>query len=140
MKTILVVEANRAIRETVSELLIDQGFVSVVCVRDGREALLWLEDARELPGLILADAVLPVMDAAAFVHALQSHTNPELRSLPVVVLSPAGMTRLPIPCVDWLERPIDANRLFGLCAKFATAKPRLPPLMEPVAEIEARYL
>jgi CheY-like chemotaxis protein len=140
MKTILVVEPNPAIRETVTELLIDQGFSAVVGMHDGREALLWLEENREVPGLLLADAVLPVMDTSTFVGALQNHSKPELRALPVVVLSPAGLARAPLACVDWLERPIDVNRLFGLCAKFVNAEPRLPPLMEPVAELEARYL
>src|SRR5438105_11355145 len=84
-KMILVVEDDLAIRETVVELLHDEGFPNVTATRHGKDALAWLESTAELPGVILLDLMMPVMDGESLLKELQA--RPRLREVPVIILS-----------------------------------------------------
>jgi DNA-binding response OmpR family regulator len=62
-KQILVVDDDRTMRETLGEVLTDEGY-RVEMAADGREAL---ERLRERPAdLVILDLMMPVMDAFAF--------------------------------------------------------------------------
>ena len=118
MKTILVVEDDRAIRETVVDLLKDEGFANVTAVRHGKEALAYLETTPTLPALILLDLMMPVMDGESFLRTVQQHPNASLRSVPVIVLT-ASRRRTTLPgAVTWLDKPIDIERLLQLCNEY----------------------
>jgi CheY-like chemotaxis protein len=82
--TVLVVDDDREIRETLVEVLEDEG-VNAHPAANGREALDALRDGGVKPCLILLDLMMPVMDGRAF-RELQLDT-PELRDIPVVILS-----------------------------------------------------
>jgi CheY-like chemotaxis protein len=128
VKTILVVEDDRAIRETVVDLLKDEGFANVSAVRHGKEAITWLENAAEMPALILLDLMMPVMDGESFLRAIQTHPKAVLRSVPVVVLT-ASRRRTELPgAVTWLDKPIDIERLLQLCAKYVGPVDRTAPV------------
>ena len=117
-KTILVVEDDLAIRETMVELLREEGYPRVTAARHGKEALTWLENAEELPGLILLDLMMPVMDGETFMASLQRHPKASLRNVPVAILT-ASRTRTNIPgATTWLDKPIDIDRLLGLVASY----------------------
>ncbi|MBK7857251.1 MAG: response regulator [Archangiaceae bacterium] len=139
MRTILVVEDDRAIRETVVDLLKDEGFSKVSAVRHGKEAITWLEAASEMPGLILLDLMMPVMDGESFLRAVQVHPNPVLRSVPVIVLT-ASRRRTELPgCVTWLDKPIDIERLLQLCSEYVGPIEGTAPLSsEPLPPLGAR--
>ncbi len=128
VKSILVVEDDRAIRETVVDLLKDEGFSSVTAVRHGKEALHYLESTKTLPSLILLDLMMPVMDGESFLRAMQAHPSAELRAVPVIVLT-ASRRRTELPgCVTWLDKPIDIERLLQLCTEYVGPVERTPPL------------
>lgn len=128
MKSILVVEDDRAIRETVVDLLKDEGFSNVTAVRHGKEALHHLETAQTLPSLILLDLMMPVMDGESFLRALQAHPSVALREVPVIVLT-ASRRRTQLPgCVTWLDKPIDIERLLQLCTEYVGPIERTAPL------------
>ena len=139
MKSILVVEDDRAIRETVVDLLKDEGFANVTAVRHGKEALTFLESAPTLPSLILLDLMMPVMDGETFLRTVQAHPTEALRSVPVVVLT-ASRRRTQLPgCVTWLDKPIDIERLLELCAKYVgPEEPAAPSNAEPAESHPAR--
>jgi CheY-like chemotaxis protein len=129
-KTILVVEDDLAIRETVVELLKEEGYPKVVAARHGKEALAWLEAQTELPGLILLDLMMPVMDGESFMEALQHHPRAALHDVPVAILT-ASRQRSNIPgATTWLDKPIDIERLLALVASYCgpttTAAPPVP--------------
>jgi CheY-like chemotaxis protein len=129
-KLILVVEDDLAIRETVVELLHDEGYSNVASVKHGKEALQWLETAQEMPGLILLDMMMPVMDGESFLAALQEHSQAHLRQLPVVILS-ASRTRATLKgAVSWLDKPINIERLLSLVATYCgpSAMPSASPV------------
>ncbi|HET9594458.1 MAG TPA: response regulator [Anaeromyxobacteraceae bacterium] len=79
---VMVIEDDFAIRETLRELLEDQGF-HVTGAANGREALARL--AEHAPRLILLDLMMPVMDGIEFRSAQQR--DERLAGIPVVVIS-----------------------------------------------------
>jgi CheY-like chemotaxis protein len=80
---VMVVEDDFAIRETLRELLEEEGY-RVAWASNGDEALTQLRRGT-FPGLILLDLMMPVMDGTAFRSALR--LDPELAGIPVVVIS-----------------------------------------------------
>jgi CheY-like chemotaxis protein len=104
-RRILLVEDDHALRETLADVLRDEGY-RVACACNGREALDRLgEDAA--PDLILLDLVMPVMDGWAFRDA--QRRRPGLAGIPLVVLSASF--------------PSDSSRVRALGAQAVLAKP-----------------
>jgi CheY-like chemotaxis protein len=87
MKSVMVVDDDDDIRETISGLLAQRGF-QVTTAADGNDALQQLRSG-DLPGLILLDLMMPSMSGEEF-RAWQMN-DPRLAAVPVVVLSGAGM-------------------------------------------------
>ena len=75
---ILLVEDDHALRETLSDVLSEEGY-QVACASNGLEALDRLS-RDSLPHLILLDLVMPVMDGWAFRDAQRN--RPELAGMP----------------------------------------------------------
>jgi CheY-like chemotaxis protein len=86
MKTILVVDDEYAIAETLQELLSDEGF-RVVTASNGVEGLRQVE--AEKPHLVILDLMMPVMDGRAMLQALRA--NPETENLPVILTTAASL-------------------------------------------------
>lgn len=111
---ILLVDDDRALRETLSDILSEEGY-QVDCACNGREALDRLS-RDSLPNLILLDLVMPVMDGWAFRDAQRN--LPELAGIPMVVLSasfPPDSPRIRAMGVQAvLPKPVGLERL--LCA------------------------
>jgi CheY-like chemotaxis protein len=108
---ILVVEDDHAIRESIAELLADEGY-TVACAANGAEALdLLLADTR--PNLILLDLMMPVMDGWAFRSAQKK--DPRLAGIPVLVLSAGygrdSMTLAGLGVDGFLAKPFDREAL-----------------------------
>ena len=121
-RSILVVDDDPDIRETVSEILEDEGF-EVTPAANGLDALELLRGGLT-PALILLDIMMPVMDGRQFrEHQLQS---PELAGIPVIVFTahsniaeverstrPFGVLRKPLRLDELLTtitRVIDGDR------------------------------
>jgi PAS domain S-box-containing protein len=85
--SVLLVEDDEATREMVVRALEKYDW-QVTEAGNGREALDQL--ARQKPGLILLDLMMPVMDGFDFL--LEMRTNPEWRDLPVFVLTAKDLT------------------------------------------------
>jgi CheY-like chemotaxis protein len=83
-REILIVEDDDDIRESVLEILTDAGYLATGA-RHGEDALAQLRGARTLPGLILLDLMMPVMDGHEF--RARQVLDPALREVPVVVLT-----------------------------------------------------
>jgi CheY-like chemotaxis protein len=110
---ILVVEDDPAIRQTVAEVLADEGF-DVACAVNGADALAHLA-AATVPDLILLDLSMPVMDGWAFRSAQRS--DPRLAQIPTVVVSAshgADARSLAALAPDaFLAKPFDLDRLLA---------------------------
>ncbi len=118
---ILLVEDDHALRETIADVLADEG-VEVACACNGREALDKLGQG-PAPDLIVLDLMMPVMDGWAFREAQRK--CPDLARIPMVVLSasfPADNPRIrSLEAEAVLSKPVGIERLIGAVRGVATA-------------------
>ena len=84
---VLVVDDDADLRARLRALL-ERGGLQVVEAADGQEAL--AEVDRRVPGLVLLDLTMPVMDGFTFLKALRA--RPHGRDVPVVVLTARDVT------------------------------------------------
>lgn len=113
---VLVVDDEDEIRQLVADILEDEGY-QVIGARNGLEALTYLQNAADLPCLILLDLMMPVMDGQRF-RSEQQH-DVRLRDIPVVVFS-AGRTKqhaVTLSPVAFIDKPFDYDLL---CTTIAT--------------------
>jgi CheY-like chemotaxis protein len=89
MAHILVVEDDRALRETLSDALALEGY-QVMDAEHGEAALRLLRGGSR-PCLILLDLMMPVMDGWTFRRALLD--DPALADIPVVVMTATSPDR-----------------------------------------------
>jgi CheY-like chemotaxis protein len=107
---ILLVEDELAAAEAVGYLLQLNGF-QVTTAADGREAMQSLERGR--PDLVLSDVMMPLMDGFDLVRHIRG--DPELRDLPVVLMSAAhNILTTESGASAVLTKPLDFSRLLGL--------------------------
>lgn len=124
MVTILLVEDDPDIRETLTEILHYERY-AVLTASHGREGLAVLASLHELPDVILLDLQMPVMDGREFRQELRAH--PEWRSIPVVVYSgtpdfcPPGDL---MPLAGNLVKPVEVPELLGVLQNCCPATER----------------
>src|SRR5262245_44669700 len=85
--SILVVDDQPAIREMFTALLEDEGY-TVACAANGKDALDYLRQTKELPGLILLDLAMPVMTGYEFLR--EQRQDAMLASIPVILMTARG--------------------------------------------------
>jgi CheY-like chemotaxis protein len=122
MRSILVIEDDDAIRETLQEALAMEGY-EVLLAANGREALDIIHSGVK-PGLALLDLMMPVMDGWRFLEALDVH-------LPIVVVSAyvhgaktmtaAALLRRP---VGFMTKPINLDTLLEVARTYCTDQPQ----------------
>jgi CheY-like chemotaxis protein len=112
---ILVVEDNPGIREAVTDILRDAGYDTDEA-ENGLEAFQKLKAAESLPALILLDLMMPVMSGGEFV--LQLSKEPELRLLPIVVLSAHLDAYAGRDAFECITKPFSAERLLQVVATY----------------------
>jgi CheY-like chemotaxis protein len=115
---VMVVEDDYAIRETLRELLEDEGY-HVTPASNGAEALARLR-ADEAPQLILLDLMMPVMDGWEFRRAMEK--DPKLSGIPVVLLS-ADNALAQKACAmhvqGYLTKPFELDQLLTTVERYA---------------------
>jgi CheY-like chemotaxis protein len=119
---ILLVEDDRDVRESIAEVLAEEGY-RVSVAKTGVDALEQLGKSRRLPAAIVLDLMMPVMDGWEFCSLQQSHQ--EWAAIPVVVISAdtnakdkASALR-PIAC---LRKPLDIDELLTILTRLMTAR------------------
>ena len=112
-KTVLVVDDDGHIRDSVRMALEDEGF-RVKTARDGREALDKVR--RDPPDAILLDLMMPTMDGWGFLAAHRTLST-ECRA-PVLAMSAMGGRYLAreLGARDFLAKPFDLDALLGKVA------------------------
>ncbi len=81
-KRVLIIEDDAAIRESIAEVLTDQGY-AVAAARNGVEGL--REARAQRPNLIMLDLMMPTMNGWQFREAQRK--DPLLADIPVIVIS-----------------------------------------------------
>ena len=117
MANILVVEDNDDVREMMAVTLELEGHEVKTAV-NGRDALNKLHTG-EKPCLILLDLMMPVMNGWEFQRELEHDPDPELRDVPVVVVSAVTTDLLrKTDAAGYLPKPIDLDELLDVVVDF----------------------
>lgn len=118
-RSILLIEDDSGIRDTVAECLASEGY-DVAPMENAREALSWLRNAAR-PDLIMVDLVMPVMNGAQFIDELRGDAT--LRDIPVVLMTAASATAaMPLPRADgYLSKPFDLGALLDAVERYCAA-------------------
>ena len=109
-RTILVVDDEQEIRETLTEALEYEGY-TVAAAANGQEALDYLR-ANPAPCLVLLDLMMPVMNGYDCLRAVSS--DPALRSVSVLIVSAAAR--------DEIDAATKSSSAVGVLAKPLTLK------------------
>jgi CheY-like chemotaxis protein len=106
-RDIMIVEDDGGIRAALTEILVGEGY-RVRGVANGQQALDNLRGIEAVPGLIIVDLVMPVMNGHEFCTALMR--DPELAGIPVVVISAdshLGAQAGDLEAAAYLSKPLD---------------------------------
>jgi DNA-binding response OmpR family regulator len=123
---ILIVDDDADIREAVADALTYAGH-EVEMAGNGREALDWLEAVPvggRLPGLILLDLMMPVMDGRAFIRELQKLNR--LAAIPILLFTAHDDGKdiaSVLNAVGYLQKPLRMNDLLGVVDQAAMKAP-----------------
>jgi CheY-like chemotaxis protein len=115
---VMVVEDDYAIRETLRELLEEEGY-RVTQAANGAEALARLRDTDGPPSLILLDLMMPVMDGWEFRHAIAD--DPRLSEIPVIVISADHSLDTKVSSLHvqgWLAKPFELDQLLATIGRY----------------------
>ncbi len=115
---ILVVDDDRDVRESLRDVLADEGFQTAEAC-DGREALVYLREHAARCPLVLVDWNMPEMDAPALLAALAK--EPSIPRPPMILLT-ADSRMLeqasPGDYVALMKKPVNLGKLFELVRRF----------------------
>ena len=114
-RTILVIEDDQLLAESLVELLEEDGY-RVVSVPNGQNALNYLRH-NPAPHLILLDLMMPVLDGFQFRR--EQMRDRALARIPVIVLSAMWRNEhlCPMAVADWFGKPVDPSVLLRSIAK-----------------------
>lgn len=112
MKTILIVDDERALRELLRDTFELRGY-KCLTAKNGREALKIAK--KELPSLIILDLIMPVMDGAQTHKALKADAS--TRDIPVIaytaqdheIVAKKGIEAFDV--VSYVLKPFDTEAL-----------------------------
>lgn len=113
--SVLVIEDDEDVAETLAEALSDQGY-RITCAANGADALALLRSGQR-PSVILLDMMMPVMDGREF-RDLQRE-DPELADIPVIVLTAnvsAGAVVAQMNVTRFLKKPVRLDELLDAVA------------------------
>ncbi|WP_375755107.1 response regulator [Corallococcus exercitus] len=111
--TLLLVENNEDVREALREILESEGYRALTAA-NGQDALNVLAEQERMPGLILLDLVMPVMDGHAFIEHLRG--TGALALTRVLVLTAHPTLPLPQGVAGRLGKPVKLEALLDAIA------------------------
>ncbi len=105
IRRLLLVDDDPAIRETLADLLNDEGYEVITAV-NGRDALTRLRALGSRPCVILLDLMMPVMSGSEFYDELRH--DPVLADIPVIVISADGNARWKVQSMgsEFIAKPV----------------------------------
>ena len=115
---IMVVDDDRDIRESLADVLQDEGY-QVVGASNGQDALDQLQRGTK-PKVILLDLMMPVMDGHAFYERWRA--DAQLKAIPLFVITAGRATHEALAEANGLlQKPLDLEQLLGILKKHAGA-------------------
>jgi CheY-like chemotaxis protein len=111
---ILLVEDEAAIRQSMREVLEDEGY-PVAEAANGQEALDFLRSHETVPCLVLLDLMMPVMSGFDFLDIVKD--DPALSAVSILIVSAAAKDRI--------DQAFKTSRAVGVIPKPVQLKPLL---------------
>ena len=115
---VLVVDDDEGIRDSIHNLLEDEGY-RVVSAANGQRAFEVIQ-TRGRPRLILLDLMMPVMDGGEF--RSRQLADPAIADIPVVLITAAGARMAQaVPVQTVLAKPLKAEVMLEIVASYFRA-------------------
>lgn len=116
--TVMLVDDDVDVCDAYAEVLQEAGY-DVMRASNGKEALEQLRSARQLPAVILADLMMPLMDGWQLRAALSE--SGVFRHIPLVVMT-AGREPPTVAASGYLHKPVSLDQLLATVRRFATPR------------------
>lgn len=119
LKTILIVEDDADIYETLEELFQGEGY-SVLHAKNGLDAIELLGlSTTSRPCLMFVDLMMPVMDGVTFLLELERKFPVLFKEVPTYIMSARADTHLlTVQTTGVLTKPFDLDELTRVAAKY----------------------
>lgn len=108
---LLIVDDDLDIRRAIADVLEEEGY-EVCQASNGQEALEQLSRSTRVPGIILLDMMMPVMDGASFIARSSEH--PRLAQIPIIIFSAHENTEqvaASLGVAGYLKKPLRLTEL-----------------------------
>jgi CheY-like chemotaxis protein len=116
-KTVLLVEDDLDIRDSLQDLLEEEGY-DVVPASHGKQAIEFLELSRQCrPDVVILDLFMPLVTGSQVLEAMRR--DPSLAKIPVIVISATSHTEKPPGAAAFIKKPIALDHLFATVREFA---------------------
>src|SRR5688572_12608172 len=120
-RSILIVDDDADVRESVGDALVEEGY-RVASAANGRAALRLLQNDALRPDLILLDIMMPEMDGWAF--RAEQRRDQALAAIPVLVFTAYGTPRevaQKLQADGYLRKPLRLEELLATIARVVEA-------------------
>lgn len=114
-KSILVVEDEPALRQTLKDVLEIQGY-RVYLAANGKEGIEQLQKIAPEPCVILLDLMMPIMSGWDFLD--HQRTNPLFQNIPIVICSAYEESAKAIRPAAYVPKPVKLDQLLGAVKAF----------------------
>jgi CheY-like chemotaxis protein len=114
---VLVVEDDPDIRETIAQILDEEGY-AVLVAENGQAALSRLAEGPR-PRLILLDLMMPIMDGLEFRE--QQRQDPKYADIPVIIVSADGNARQKatnLGAAGHIRKPVGIDELLAVVQRY----------------------
>lgn len=112
-KTLLVIEDDTNIRDVLKLSLQFEGY-QVLTAENGKQGFEVLNQGI-MPGLILLDLMMPIMNGWEFVGAIKEHKA--LKQIPIIIVSAYADRARSIDCHDFILKPLELTHLMQTVKK-----------------------
>ena len=121
MKTILVVDDEFGIADTLSSVLTDEGYRVMVAL-NGEQGLARMKEMK--PDLVLVDFMMPVKSGPDMVRDMKA--SEDLAGIPIILMSAVSeaMVREECEFTAFLRKPFDIDALLATVASVLREGPR----------------
>lgn len=122
IKSVLVIDDDEDIRETISQALELEGYTVLMAIH-GQDGLKVLDSlaATDYPGMIILDLMMPVMDGSQFLEFVHTNKKDSFAKIPIILASAKGNhgdhqhAKL---ASEVLKKPLDLDELYAIVKKY----------------------